>query len=87
MDKYLTELKQKFPNWDPSTEITKDNFINAGYYCVNWPDSGHNLVDFKKYIAAVSWCKDVLPDTSHCVADMFLFVDSNEATQFALRWI
>jgi len=87
MDTYLTELKRKFPRWEPTAEITYETFTRAGYKIVYWPDTGHKVEHFKKYIAAVSWCREVFPDTSHCSADMFLFADPNEATQFALTWI
>ena len=87
MDGFNLEIIRKFPLLNIDLGITGETVSHAGYTVIYWPDTRGNLVDFKKYIAAVTWCREYLPDVSHCASNMFWFVSKNDATLFSLTWL
>jgi len=87
MDTYRAELKRKFPLLDVKSQVTDDNFIAAGYTGIKWPVDSAGGTDIRKFIMAVNWCHDNVPDTSHHIANVFWFTYKEDAMQFALRFL
>ena len=86
MDSYRTELKRKFPRLDVTHDVTAASFIAAGYTGTTWPSTG-GQTDIRKFIEAMNWCLDNMPDSSCHIANVFWFASKEDAMQFALRFL